>query len=173
MSYPLSVWLKLAAPGIPAKSPIDFREVHGIESPWNPALIQARILRSSMTSADPVPQATSLPEAPHPAKSEIFCKTVSGRVMVRTWAETWERGGAQVRMGLGSWRGHGLDQLGDGTWKVRGKSGCVRGRAGRGGVSSVDGAKGVGGKQHNVGLVVWSDSWRVRECAERWIREEF
>ena len=93
MSYPLSVWLKLAAPGIPAKSPIDFREVHGIESPWNPALIQARILRSSMTSADPVPQATSLPEAPHPAKSEIFCRTVSGRVMVRTWAETWERGG--------------------------------------------------------------------------------
>ena len=106
MSYPLSVWLKLAAPGIPAKSPIDFREVHGIESPWNPALIQVRILRSSMTSADPVPQATSLPEAPHPAKSEIFCKTVSGRVMVRTWAETWERGELKLEwvMGLeGSW----------------------------------------------------------------------
>jgi len=40
-------------------------------------------------------------------------------------------------------------------------------------VSSVDGAKWVGGEQHNVGLVVWSDSWRVRECVERWIREEF
>jgi hypothetical protein len=93
-----------------------------MESPWNPALIHARILRSSMTSADPVPQATSLPEAPHPAKSEIFCKTVSGRVMVRTWAETWERGGAQVRMGLGS---GGVVGGSSGRWDVEGEGGMA------------------------------------------------
>ena len=63
-----------------------------MESPWNPALIQAWILRSSMTSEDLVPRATSQPEALKPAKSEILCETESGRVLVRTRAETRGRG---------------------------------------------------------------------------------
>jgi hypothetical protein len=40
-------------------------------------------------------------------------------------------------------------------------------------VSSVNGAKGVGRKQHNVGLVVGLDSWRVREGGERWFGKSF
>jgi hypothetical protein len=142
-----------------------------MESPWNPALIQARILRSSITSADPVPQATSLPEAPHPAKSEIFCKTVSGRVMVRAWAETWERGELHLEwvMGLeGSWVSRA------GRWGVEGEGNGCEGGGGRGGVSSVDGARGLG-RGNNTEWVRMARSGRrtERECEEGRIREGF
>ncbi len=50
-------------------------------------------------------------------------------------------------MGLGSWRGHGLDQLGDGTWKVTGKREW-RKRVGVGG--------GSGGEE---------EVWGVSECS--------
>ena len=86
MSYPFSVWTRLAAPPIPAKSAMDFREVHGIANPWNPALIHERILRSFFNSLDPGAHATNLPEAPHPANAAILSRTESERDMVRTRA---------------------------------------------------------------------------------------
>jgi hypothetical protein len=140
-----------------------------MESPWNPALIQARILRSSMTSADPVPHATSLPEAPHPAKSEIFCKTVSGRVMVRTWAETWERGELKLEWVMGL-EGSGVRSTGRSDVEVR-----RRVREGEGGEGRrVECGRSKGGERNNTKWVGGEvGQMEVRECGEGWIRVEF
>ena len=62
-----SVWQRLAVARTPEKSAIFFSEVQGMDNPWHPALTQERILLSSAMSVDPFPQASSLPEAPHPA----------------------------------------------------------------------------------------------------------
>ena len=71
-----------------------FKEVQGMDKPWHPALIQERILLSSAMSVDPFPQASSLPEAPHPANSDIFCRSVSERAML--WTRAWLSGARGV-----------------------------------------------------------------------------
>ena len=82
ISEPLPDWQSKAEALKPENSAIFFREVHGIDNPWNPFLTQERTRLISTMSSDPRPQATSVPVAPHPAKSVILRSSVSGRVMV-------------------------------------------------------------------------------------------